>query len=144
MQGCISRVVLQSSGTVDLDKLAISQSLMPLYHKLGKFIETMDSLKSCAVNVAILHVPSYYPVKGFDMNTCPNWNSRDIMKLKDMLSISSHFLGPEGILLCICSGSFCGPFSSIAGAHKFREDHATCIMTKSIHGLVDGILVSIF
>ena len=72
MQGCISRVVLQSNGTKDLDKLAISRSLMPLYHKLGKFIETMDGLKSCAVNVAILHVPSDYPVKGFDMNTCPD------------------------------------------------------------------------
>ena len=144
MQGCISRVVLQSSGIVDLDKLAISQSLMPLYHKLGKFIETMDSLKSCVVNVDILRVPSNYPVKGFDMNTCPNWNSRDIIKLKDMLSISSHFLGPEGILLCICPGSFCGPFSSIAGAHEFREDLATYIMTKGTLGLVDAIHVSIF
>ena len=137
-------MVLQSNGTVDLDKLEISHSLMPLYHKLGKFIETMDSLKSCAVDVVILHVPSDYPIKRFDMNTCPDWNSRDIMKLKDMLSISSHFLGPEGILLCICPSSFCGPFSSIAGAHEFREDHATCIMTKGIHGLVDGIPVSIF
>ena len=77
--------MLQSNGTTDLDKLAILQPLMPLYHKLGKFIETMDSLKSCAVNVVILHVPSDCPVQGFDMNTCPNWNNIDIMKLKEML-----------------------------------------------------------
>ena len=83
-------------------------------------------------------------VQGFDMNTCSDWNNRDIAKLKNMLSISSHFLGPKGILLCICPHSFCGPFSSIAGAHELREDHATCIMTKGIHRLVDGILVSTF
>ena len=78
------------------------------------------------------------------MNTCPDWDNRDIMKLKDVLSISSHFLGLEGILLCICLASFCGPFSSVVEAYEFREDHATCIMTKGIQRLVDGIPVSIF
>ena len=114
--------------TIDLNKLAISQSSMSLYHKLEKFIETKYSLKTCVVNVIIMHVPSDSAIQGFDMNTCPDWNSRDIFKLKDMLSISIHFLVLEGILLCIFLASFCGAFSSIAGAHDFGEDHATCLI----------------
>ena len=102
VQGCTSRVVLESNGTGDIDKLAISNSLMPLYHKLGKFIETVDGFKTCAVDIAILHVSSDCPIQGFDMNTCPAWNNRDVSKLSKQLSTLSHFLGPEGILLCIC------------------------------------------
>ena len=114
VQGCTSCVVLESNGIGDMDKLAISNSLMPLYHKLGKFIETTDGFKTCATNIAILHVPSNCPIQGFDMNTCLAWNNREVSKLSKHFSTLSHFLGPTGILLCICPASFCGALSSCA------------------------------
>ena len=131
------------AGTGDMEKLAISNSLMPLYHKLGKFIEIVDGFKTCAVDIAILHVPSDCLVQGFDMNTCLAWNNRDVSKLGKHFSTLSHFLGPEGILLCIFPASFCGALSSCAGVHEFREDHTIGIMKKGIHGLVDAIPVSL-
>ena len=66
VQGCTSCVVLESNGTGDMDKLAILNSLMPLYHKLGKFIDTIDGFKTCATNIAILHAPLDCPIQGFD------------------------------------------------------------------------------
>ena len=138
VQGCTSSVVLESNGTRDIDKLAISKSLMPLYHKLGKFIETVDGFKTCASKIAILHVPSNFPIQGFDMT----WTNRYASKLSKHLSTLSHFLGLEGILLCICLVSFCGALSSCAGVHEFKEDPAIGIMTKGINGLVDAIPIS--
>ena len=71
MQGGCYQVVLPNVGTRDLMVLEISKALMPLYQRLGKYHETSEGIMSCAVDIAILHIPTGYPVIGIDEFTCP-------------------------------------------------------------------------
>ena len=115
---------------------------MPLYQSLGKFTETSESIAACAVDVVVMHIPTDFPMKGFDMASCPDWNARDLSGLQNRMAIANHFLKPEGTLLCVCHASFSATVSTYANALEFREDHAIGIFTKGIHGVVNEIPVS--
>lgn len=140
--GIYCHVPLPSSGTRDQKILEISKVLMPLYQNLGKFTETTESIAACAVDVVVMHNPTNFPVKGFDMNTCPEWNQIDLPGLQNRMAIANHFLKPEGILLCVCHASFGGTIATYANETNFREDHAIGIFTKGIHGVVSEVSIS--
>lgn len=140
--GSYSHVLLPTSGTRDHNILEISKVLMPLYQSLGKFTETSESIAACAVDVVVIHIPTDFPVKGFDMESCPDWNQRDLSGLQNRRAIANHFLKLEGTLLCVCHASFSGTVATYANAFDFCEDRAIGIFTKGIHGVLNEVPVS--
>lgn len=134
-------VALPKTGTNDLKILEISNILMPLYQKLGKFTETAESIAACAVDVVIMHVQTNFPVSGIDINRCPDWNHRDFSKLQNYMAIANHFLKPDGTLLCVCHASFHASICACASSEDFVEDHSLGILTRGIHGVINEMPV---
>ena len=127
---------------LSLSIIKIANVLMPLYQSQGKFIETSKSISTCAIGMVIMHIPTNYSVKGFDMHTCLDWNQRDLFNLQNRMAITNHFLKLDKILLCVCHASFSGTIATYANATDFCEDHAIGVFTKGIHGVLNEIPVS--
>ena len=115
---------------------------MPVYQNLGKYTETTEGIAACAVDVVIMHIPTNFPVKGFDMSKCPDWNETDLSNLQNRMAVAHHFLKTDGILLCVCPAAFSATVATYANTTNFREDHAIGVFTKGIHGVLNEIPVS--
>ena len=105
-------------------------------------METAEGIAACAVDVVIMHIPTNFLVKGFDMSKCPNWNETDLSNLQNRMAIANHFLTADGILLRVCPAAFSATIATYANAIDFREDHAIGVFTKGIHGVLNEVPIS--